>query len=138
MDLVEALADAISRFEGWIPAGAEPAFPNGSRSWRNRNPGNLRPTSGLLDVPVDDKNYRIFSNLADGWFALRNDIIAKLGGSHGLTNQSTLREFFDIYAPSDDSNNPDKYASQVAAWLTKYLASTVTASTSLGFLKNLP
>jgi hypothetical protein len=131
MDLVEAIADAIQRFEGWMPAGAGY---EGSRSWRNRNPGNLRPSVNS-DVPVDAGNYRTFTTLADGWFALRADISAKLGGTHGLTNQSTLRNFFDIYAPSGDANNPDQYADRVATWLSFSLGRQITAKTTLGDLK---
>jgi hypothetical protein len=136
MDLVEALADSIFRFEGWIPPGQDPRMPHGSRSWRNRNPGNLRPIPGQ-SVPVDDANYRVFERLSLGWDELRSDIRAKLAGSHGLTDTSTLRQFFDIYAPSDDNNNPDKYASQVAAWLSRDLDATITAATVLEELKGL-
>jgi hypothetical protein len=148
MDIIEALGDAISRFEGWIPPGVDAKFPRGSRAWRNRNPGNLRPvgTNVTFDaqgearqvVPVDDANYRVFATLADGWFALRSDISAKLAGSHGLTDQSTLRNFFDIYAPSDDSNDPDKYTRQVARWLTQDYGKLISPDTTLGFLKTLP
>jgi hypothetical protein len=140
VDLVEALADSIFRFEGWIPPGVDPRMPHGSHSWRNRNPGNLRPVGsdpggrGAV-VPVDAENYRVFDSLADGWIELKRDIAAKLAGSHGLTDASTLRNFFDIYAPSDDNNNPDKYANQVAAWLSRDLGVTIVASTTLGSLK---
>jgi hypothetical protein len=134
MDLVEALADAIQRFEGWIPASKE--VPRGSRAWRNRNPGNLRPFDRAQ--PTDEANYRKFPTLANGWEALRADISAKLAGSHGLTDGSTLRNFFDIYAPSDDSNDPDKYARQVANWLTIYLATPISAQSTLRSLKVLP
>ena len=136
MDLIEALADAIYRFEGWIPAGVDPRMPHGSRSWRNRNPGNLRPRPGQV-VPIDEEKYRVFPTFADGWNELRGDISAKLAGSHGLTDQSTIRNFFDVYAPSDDSNDPDKYSRQVAAWLSRDFATPVTSATTLGYLKGL-
>jgi hypothetical protein len=136
MRLIEALADSIWRFEGWIPAGTDARYPKGSRSWRNRNPGNLRPIPGSF-APVDDSNYRVFDSLSDGWLALINDITVKLAGSHGLTDDSTLRNFFDIYAPSDDNNDPDKYARQVATWLSRDLGSIVTPETTLGALKQL-
>ena len=139
MKLLEALADSIWRFEGWIPPGVDPKSPQGSRSWRNRNPGNLRPVTmlGVQAVPVDDANYRVFDSLAQGWIALLNDITAKLEGSHGLTDNSTLRNFFDIYAPSNDDNDPNKYARQVAIWLSRDLGSTIAPETTLGQLKQL-
>lgn len=135
MKLIEALADSIWRFEGWIPPGIDPKMPHGSRSWRNRNPGNLRPSA--LGQPVDDANYRVFDSLAQGWTALVLDISAKLAGSHGLTDDSTLRNFFDIYAPSDDDNDPNKYARQVAIWISRDLNVTVAPETTLGLLKQL-
>ena len=148
MKLLEALADSIMRFEGWIPPGMDPRSPQGSRSWRNRNPGNLRPVGQNLprmvgtkplatEIPVDDANYRVFDSLAQGWIALLNDITAKLDGSHGLTDNSTLRNFFDIYAPSNDDNDPNKYARQVAIWLSRDLGSTIAPETTLGQLKQL-
>jgi hypothetical protein len=139
LKLLEALADSIWRFEGWIPPGVDPKSPQGSRSWRNRNPGNLRPVTmlGVQAVPVDDANYRVFDSLAQGWIALLNDITAKLEGSHGLTDNSTLRNFFDIYAPSNDDNDPNKYARQVAIWLSRDLGSTIAPETTLGQLKQL-
>ena len=124
MTLLEALADSIQRFEGWIPPGMDPKLPFGSTSWRNRNPGNLRPIPGLI-VATDSRGYRVFPSLADGWTALTNDIKAKFAGSHNLTDDSTLRNFFDIYAPSDDDNDPNKYARQVATWLSRDLAVTI-------------
>jgi hypothetical protein len=139
MKLLEALADSIMRFEGWLPPGMDPKSPQGSRSWRNRNPGNLRPVTmlGVQAVSVDDANYRVFDSLAQGWIALLNDISAKLEGSHGLTDNSTLRNFFDIYAPSNDDNDPNKYARQVAIWLSRDLGSTIAPETTLGQLKQL-
>ena len=139
MKLLEALADSIMRFEGWLPPAMDPKSPQGSRSWRNRNPGNLRPVTmlGVQAVSVDDANYRVFDSLAQGWIALLNDISAKLEGSHGLTDNSTLRNFFDIYAPSNDDNDPNKYARQVAIWLSRDLGSTIAPETTLGQLKQL-
>ena len=125
---IEALADGIMNFEGWH---------RDSRSWRNRNPGNLRPASIPPTDPVDDANYRVFESLSDGWLALTYDILKKLLGSHGLTDDSTLRNFFDIYAPSDDDNDPDKYARQVAVWLSRDLGQTITPETTLGSLKQI-
>lgn len=86
---------------------------------------------------MDANGYRIFPTMADGWAALVNDVTAKLAGSHGLKDESTLRNFFDIYAPSDDDNDPDKYSRQVAIWLSRDLNATITPGTTLGYLKGL-
>src|SRR5580692_1641738 len=104
MQPLEALADAIMNFEGWR---------RDSRSWRNRNPGNLRPTSS--SQPQDGDNYRVFDSLGDGFSALRSDLAAKFGGSHNLKPDSTLLDLFNCYAPAGDANNPSAYTQFVCA-----------------------
>jgi hypothetical protein len=123
MDAIEALADCIMQFEGWKQPN-QIAFPRGSTSWRNRNPGNLRASS--LQTGVDDKGYATFSSLTIGWGALIRDLQAKFNGSHGLTPTSTLHDLFSIYAPSLDQNDPQQYSRQIALWLSKIYNAQVT------------
>ncbi len=126
MSPIEAMADAIMTFEGWH---------RGSHSWRNRNPGNLRPT--LVTQPADSAGYRTFLSLSDGWIALVMDLQAKIGGSHGLTPASTLLNLLSIYAPVGDSNNPGAYAKFVAAHLTYCLGRDITPASTLDDIFNL-
>jgi hypothetical protein len=120
MQPIEALADSIMQFEGWH---------RDSRSWRNRNPGNLRPTS---DSQVrDEENYRIFDSLADGFAALLSDLGAKFKGSHNLKPDSTLLDLFNCYAPAGDANNPSAYTQFVCGWTSHILGRSVTPSTTL-------
>lgn len=107
MALVEDLAQAIARFEGF--------FQQNSLAGRNNNPGNLRswgnlPTSG---------GYAVFPTPEAGWAALRRQVELNIG--RGLT----LQEFFGGkpgvypgYAPSADANDPANYAAVVAGWLS--------------------
>ena len=120
MVALEALADAIMQFEGWHAD---------SRSWRNRNPGNLRPTSP--QQKADAQNYRVFESLADGWAALREDLAAKFAGSHKLTLDSTLLDLLDVYAPAGDQNNPTEYTKFVCTWTSHVLARSITPATTL-------
>ena len=125
MSPLEALADAIQTFEGWHA---------GSRSWLNRNPGNLRAyASGQA---VDKQGYRIFVSLAEGWQALLYDLKAKFHGSHGLTPETlgrapTIADLMNVYAPAGDSNNPRAYANFVASWTSRALGYTVLPTTTL-------
>lgn len=121
MNPTEALADAIMQFEGWR---------QGTRSWRNRNPGNLRPYAAGQAADAD--GYRIFDSLAQGWMALLNDLQAKFNGSHNLTLQSTLLDLLNIYAPAGDNNNPNEYALFVARWTSAALGRQITPQTTLG------
>jgi len=140
---VEALADCIMRFEGWrSPSVGSLSHirEEGSRSWRNRNPGNLRPSNSTIKQNVDDANYRVFSSLADGWDELLNDIEVKLAGesTHKLTPENTLHDFFNIYAPALDKNDPQQYSRQIAMWLNQiYNITNITPDTKLKDISNL-
>lgn len=125
MQVIEALADAFMHHEGWYA---------GSRSNRNRNPGNLRTVPGVIS-PKDAGGYRIFPTLAEGYKALCNDLRAKLNGSHGLTPDHSLLDLLNVYAPAGDNNNPSAYALNVANWLTIALGRPVLTSTTLAELK---
>lgn len=131
MNIAEALADCIMRFEGWAAPGVI-SYPKGSTSWRNRNPGNLRDSP--LKYGEDDKGYATFIGLDIGWIALVHDITIKLKGlsSHALTPQNTLHDFFNIYAPSLDNNDPQNYSRMVAKWLCLiYNTNLITPDTKL-------
>jgi len=120
MGPLEALADSMMTFEGWH---------KDSRSWRNRNPGNLRPYRP--DQPQDGDGYRTFDSLTQGWQALLDDLSAKFAGSHGLTPQSTLLDLLNIYAPAGDANNPTAYTQFACAWTTHILGRIITPTTTL-------
>lgn len=106
MNLVDSLAGAIAKFEGF--------YKTGSLAQRNNNPGNLRtwgstPTSG---------GYAVFPTLDAGWAALKRQI--QINIDRGLT----MYEFFagksgvyPGYAPAADSNEPYHYARTVASWI---------------------
>ena len=123
---LEALHDAIQHYEGWHP---------GSRSNRNRNPGNLRDSAHVAHG-MDAGGYCVFNSIVDGSSALLGDLYAKVTGhsEHKLTPHSTLNDLFNIYAPQADNNNPNAYAQAVAEWCTAVLGRTITTQTTLGDL----
>lgn len=111
-DLVDALAGAIARQEGFYVAG--------SKAQRNHNPGNLRPWPGCR-LAVADGMIR-FASDADGWRQLRAQVRKNIG------RDLTLAEFFGGqrdesgavipggyygYAPAADKNDPSGYARTV-------------------------
>lgn len=123
-------AEAIKRHEGWFV---------GSRSYRNNNPGNFRFTDYLKSlgaVGADANNYSIFKTFDAGWGALLQflrDAQANELRAYRLHAQAkgreipTLRDFFEVYAPSADSNNPLHYAEVVA----EYIGEGVTVDTPI-------
>lgn len=79
-------------------------------SIRNNNPGNLKGTDG---------QFQTFATPQEGQQALIADLTAKMTGatSTGLTANSTLQDFANVWAPKSDSNDPTKYAQNLASQL---------------------
>lgn len=119
MTIIDGLARAIARMEGWASGASKVAV-------ENNNPGNLR--AWAKDSTIRN-GYVAFPSLAAGVTAL-NKVITdyvtgryeatfknKFGQGYATPGSPTLREIFATYAPSDDKNNPGKYAENVATWL---------------------
>lgn len=105
-DLMGKWADAIQTHEGWY---------SGSRSYRNNNPGNLKYVGQARATGKDSGGFCIFATYADG----RQELIdlltrAASGKSSYYRPEMTLVDFYNVYAPSSDNNNPNAYAVAVA------------------------
>jgi hypothetical protein len=97
---------AIQKHEGWF---------EGSRSWRNRNPGNLRYVGQAKAIGADKSNFAIFATYEDGFNTLKGMIKNAVNGlSKVYTPEDTFTDFFSKYAPSFDHNDPQNYAQVVA------------------------
>jgi hypothetical protein len=122
MDHLEVIADAIMHHEGWTP---------GSRSNRNRNPGNLR--AGDFQVGEDAGGYAIFVDLTHGYAALVRDLEDKFVGHTrtGLTPASTFLQLIAVYAPTEDHNDPASYFQAVKDWFGKATGKTINEFTTL-------
>lgn len=123
---LDAMAQAIYAYEGNRA---------GERAYRNNNPGNLR-SSFLSGAQSDAEGYRIYSGFIEGYTDLRNDVLAKITGrnTHGLDLDSDLDDFFNVYAPSDDHNQPLIYASFVAHWLSKSYGEVFTSTDTFRYM----
>lgn len=98
-----------------------------TRNVRNCNPGNLR--AYLAGQVVDDGGYRIFPTFVSGWLALIGDIQAKI--KNHLQPTATMLDFFNIYAPGADHNDPHSYAQFVCRWLSSAMSRPVTVETAV-------
>lgn len=117
--VVSKMAEAIKAFEGWAP---------GSRSYRNNNPGNLRPVGFSYDgqIGLDEQGHAIFDTYESGWSALLRQLDLAFSGQSAFYGPSmTLYEFFARYA----EGNQRPYAEFVAAQLG------VSPETTLGALQ---
>ncbi len=113
---LEKMAYAIREFEGWAYPGGKDrtgkVHPQGSLSYRNHNPGNVR-----WSKYQEGKRggYSYFKDYETGWKALLFQIeIAYNGKSQVYKPTDTLLTFFEKYAPSEDHNHPEEYAKFVA------------------------
>lgn len=126
MSVYDVFAQQIQHFEGWYP---------GSRSYRNNNPGNIRPGSlNLGQSAIDSGGFAIFPSFDVGYNALINDIAAKFSGRTrtGLGPQSSVVQFFQVYAPSSDNNNPAQYAQSVVDGINANAGTSFTIYSTLG------
>jgi hypothetical protein len=95
-DLINEFCLAIRDFEG------KP----GDLNYKNNNPGNLRSLNG---------SFMKFKTYEAGWLALRDYVIrACTGGHKSYRPDFTILQFFKVYAPSVDKNDPVAYANWVA------------------------
>lgn len=110
---------AIQAYEGYYP---------GSRSWRNRNAGNVRFVR-QAKATRDEDGYAVFPTYEDGFtYLLRMVKNAATGKSRIYNPNMTIEAFFKTYAPTWDSNHPENYAKFVARWID------VTVSTPISYL----
>jgi hypothetical protein len=107
---VNNFCKAISEYEGNGPT---------DRATRNNNPGDCRYHSSMGITVTQDKNgFAVFPTYADGW----NYLIAKItncvkGLSTTYPQTFTILQFFNVYSPTLDSNDPQRYSIFVSAKL---------------------
>lgn len=78
----------------------------GDLSYRNNNPGNLKKASG---------GFMKFATWEAGWQALLDYLTRAATGKHKAYKPDfSLLQFFQVYAPSTDKNQPNVYARYVA------------------------
>jgi len=109
--LLTAFCQSIAIYEGGTEAGTRP--------YRNCNPGDLRWPYGKPfpygATDVDSGNFLIFPTYADGFNALVTMVTrCAKGYSKVYSPTMTIVQFFQTYAPSEDNNDPNRYAEWVA------------------------
>lgn len=94
-DLLTEFCTAIRDYEG------KP----GDLNYKNNNPGNLRAKSG---------GFLKFKTYQEGFNALKDYVTRAATGKHlAYRPDFTILQFFKVYSPSSDNNNPQKYAEWV-------------------------
>lgn len=108
---LETFALAIQQHEGWFSPRS--SHPKGSTSFRNNNPGNLKFVGQREAIGSDERGFAIFPDYDSGFRGLQTDIHIKLNRHPDWT----FFDFFKVYAPASDDNNPLNYATVVSAQL---------------------
>jgi hypothetical protein len=102
---------AVQKHEGWF---------EGSRSYRNNNPGNFRFSTLLQDlgaVGKDAQGFCVFETYESGFQALRTFVTYAAENRLRAYKNCTIRSFFLSYAPPGDNNNSSAYAAFVANFI---------------------
>jgi hypothetical protein len=120
MNRIEDWALQIQKHEGYYP---------GSASYRNNNPGNFRCTSlvmGEFGATKCVNNLAVFPTYEMGFNALKTFLTyACTDQLRSYRSSMTLLDFYKVYAPSSDNNNPLNYATQVANGLGVNINTTI-------------
>ena len=100
-------ADSIKVYEGWQSPSAK--YPNGTASWRNKNPGNIKGTDG---------KFLKFETAEQGFKYLCEYIKRVARNEHkSYPKDCDIKQFFLVYAPANDKNLPVQYGVWVATRL---------------------
>lgn len=81
---------------------------------KNNNPWNIKDTSFWNVIWVWANGFAQFATPEDGFDALVAKIQYNQTNPNSKYYGKTIREYFQLYAPSSDWNNPDAYANSVA------------------------
>lgn len=81
---------------------------------KNNNPWNIKDTSFWNVIWVWANGFAQFATPEDGFDALVAKIQYNQTNPNSKYYGKTIREYFKLYAPSSDWNNPDAYAQSVA------------------------
>lgn len=137
------LARAIAEHEGFYITPEQAAWRNirwPTRAQRHANPGNIRNWSRAHPVEDGYINFYAWADIyfpqdvgitrkhraeGEGWRVLKALIAQYIRGKYTRDPETrqekppTLRQFFAVYAPKEDANDPKSYAAAVCAKLNK-------------------
>ena len=106
MKVIDKFCLAIEKMEGYY---------KGSRSYRNKNCGNLRYIGQKLAIGKDKDGFAIFKTYQDGYNTLKMMVYNACAGKSKIYSPTmTIAQFFALFAPASDKNDPNHYAITVA------------------------
>lgn len=128
--MLYAFCKAIELNEGAYAPGEDARYPNGTRAFFDKNPGNLRYAGQEGTIGEDKDGFAIFPDMNTGFTALLTQV--KMGIKGGTVYKSqvwdavdkawreqNIQDFFNVYAPKKDGNDPVAYAAFVSKQLSE-------------------
>lgn len=123
--MLYAFCKAIEGHEVCVAPGVDARFPQGTRAYFNKNPGNLKFRNQAGAIAEDRDGFAVFDTVEDGFMALVHQVeLAISGKSQAYKNpiwDATLKawrhiNFLDFFAIYDSSagDDPIAYANDVA------------------------
>lgn len=108
---IKMLALAQTIVEGYYPNTA---------AYKNNNPGNIRSAQGP---------FRQFSTLQEGAQAMVEYINRAVNKTNrNYANANTLAQYINVYAPSEDNNDPNSYIASILGYFKKVGVNGFTAN----------
>lgn len=134
--MLYAFCKQIEAHEVCEAPGQDPKYPQGTRSYFNKNPGNLKFRNQAGAIAEDKDGFAIFDTADDGFLALADQVtIVANGTSAAYKNplwdanekawrQMNFLDFFKIY-DSSYGDDPVAYATDVAAGMEVPATTTI-------------
>lgn len=114
-DLLTMFCLAIQEREGYF---INSQYPKGTPAYINHNPGNIRCgafATACGATGCSKSNFAVFPTYDIGLRALKTLVTNAATGKSSVYRASmTIPQFFALYSPSSDGNDPISYAHQVA------------------------
>ncbi|MDE1944840.1 MAG: hypothetical protein KGI03_01010 [Patescibacteria group bacterium] len=140
--MLYAFCLGIEHHELWLEPGADPKYPTGTRSFHDKNPGNLKYAGQIGSIGEDKDGFCIFPDYNTGFAALIRQVQIAIKGSgmrykaeifdpvQKAWRQQNFLDFFKVY-DSSYGDDPTAYAEDVAAELSKIAGVTIPITTPM-------
>jgi hypothetical protein len=147
-----SFCSAIMQYEGYVKPGENQMYPLGTRSYLDNNPGNLRYEQQPNTIAEDKDSFAVFKPFpagpiyAYGFEALAALVLVAIRGNGRVykspvwdpsikeNRPMNIGEFFAIYSPVADHNDPVKYAAFVCEQLSEACGETIAPTMPLNML----
>lgn len=143
--MLYAFCKAIEEHEVFAAPGENPKYPQGTRAYFDKNPGNLKYRGQVGSIGEDKDSFAIFPDFATGFMALVRQVELAISGKSAAYKNPVwdatekawrhinFLDFFKIY-DSSYGDDPVAYAKDVAASMSAVAGVEVSVETVINQL----